>query len=502
MTPDVRVPVAATPAAAGVQPARRYLAYMAGNTTVLFLGMIRKIVASPHANVESFVFVIGDRHYYDWARAQEPDPRITLVYQHEAFDPIGHPPAFDEGRLAELEALYGAPNLWRFIRAHRVIDAFDDQRKARYLLAYLEHFESLARKYRPDVFITGSPDSLPFLVAQEVFSRHGAKPFILIPSRLPGRFHVVDNEMEQIGGLAEAYADLKRRPLTAAEQAVADDMRGAYTTRRQRPSYFGLGSRVRPVPSPSRLLTALGRLNVENRFFTNALSTDIRQSVAVRVRWPLQRWDMWRLTSALPADGRFFYYPLHYEPEFSIDILGASVGTQEHLIRRVASTLPAGYVLCLKEHPNMFPGSRPLGFYRRLAALGNVRLLDSRLDGYEIIAKCRAIVTISGTTGFEGLFHGKRVLLFGRAFYEVLTEGVVKAGSHEDIAVALQSLTAAPPLDPGIVDRFAVALQHCSHEGAYEHTISGIETDANHAALARGFLAELVRRTGERVDAA
>ena len=467
----------------------RPLAYMAGNTTPLFLGVIERLLSGPWKKADRFTLVIGDKIHYRWALEQKSDPRIRLIYQHEWFDPW-QAPMPDQKQVAEFEERYGIPNLRRYLIAQRIIDRLPEERKLAYLIAYLRYFESLWSEHRPDVLISGGADSLPFFVAHEVFKRNGCPLMALIPSRITGRFHVVDNELEQVPFLRETFEALAGEGLTPEEKALARNVREAHVKKRIRPSYYGIGARVRPLPSVLRMAEAVWRCFWhEDWYFDAPLRSHVLNGLKVRLRQPFQKAQIRRLISPLPANGRFFYYPLHYEPEFSIDILGSTVRNQLQLIRRISSLLPARYLLCVKEHPNMFPGSRPFGFYQRLVECGNVRLIDPATDGYDIISRCRGVVTISGTSGYEALFLDKPVLVLGRAFYDQFHEGVIRAGGNEEIAGALQQMKAGHSFDPDDLDRFVVALYRCSYSGAYEHTIQNIHEASNYQALADGVAA-------------
>lgn len=138
----------------------------------------------------------------------------------------------------------------------------------------------------------------------------------------------------------------------------------------------------------------------------------------------------------------------------------------------------------------MSPGSRPLGFYQALTRQGNVRLLNPKIDSYDIICRCRGVITISGTSGFEALFYGKPVLLLGRAFYESFQEGVIRAGGYESIAESLQRMKKGINFRPEDLDRFVIALHRRSYPGAYEHTIDQIHDPSNYIALAAGVTQE------------
>jgi hypothetical protein len=110
------------------------------------------------------------------------------------------------------------------------------------------------------------------------------------------------------------------------------------------------------------------------------------------------------------------------------------------LARHISYSLPIDRWLYIKEHPSMLSGIRPLGFYRELQALPRVRLISQRVSSYELIPKAEAVLTVTGTAGWEALMHRKSVVLFGHAFYEEFQEGVTKVDSIETLPMILRGL--------------------------------------------------------------
>jgi hypothetical protein len=131
-----------------------------------------------------------------------------------------------------------------------------------------------------------------------------------------------------------------------------------------------------------------------------------------------RRRDMLRLQrlsrplSALERQ-RFVYYPLHTEPETALHTLSPEYFYQLSSIAALARDLPAGVKLAVKETYEAI-GRRPTDFYRQIAEFKNVVILDMLELGLEVARKADAVVTITGTGGFEGAVLGKPVIAFGR----------------------------------------------------------------------------------------
>jgi hypothetical protein len=109
----------------------------------------------------------------------------------------------------------------------------------------------------------------------------------------------------------------------------------------------------------------------------------------------------------------FVYYPLHTEPETALQMLSPEYFYQLSCIAALSRDLPAGVLLAVKDIYYAV-GRRPADFYTQIREFKNVVLLDMLELGLEVVRKCNAVATITGTGGFEGAVLGKPVITFGR----------------------------------------------------------------------------------------
>jgi hypothetical protein len=116
-------------------------------------------------------------------------------------------------------------------------------------------------------------------------------------------------------------------------------------------------------------------------------------------------------------DEQYLLYPLHYHPESSTSIHAGSYLDELEVVRNIAFSLPAGIRLYVKDHPSAY-GNPPVSFYKKIAALPNVRVISPFEDTKRLIVNSLAVITLTSTAGYEALLLGKRVFLFGRVFYE------------------------------------------------------------------------------------
>jgi hypothetical protein len=284
----------------------------------------------------------------------------------------------------------------------------------------------ILERFQPEFVIIGGHTSMPDSFALRMVAEHLGIPVLISrPSKiLPCRcFWTLDLEMlntsaaalcaKKIGrGLIpekQAYAHITRfreTPATidyiqqnwkvAAAKGVVSTLRDlAYRLRRQI-EWLRLGQhgqRGKPVVS-------------------KAWET-FRSAWLVRRQKPLfQTFQDDELAST-----RYIYIALHKEPELAINFQAPFWHSQKNLIAWLSMNLPCGYRLLVRDH-RMNEGRRPTRYYRDLLAYPGVALVSPIDSQFKYIRNAELIVADNGTTGWEGLVFGKRVLSLARNFYE------------------------------------------------------------------------------------
>jgi hypothetical protein len=120
-------------------------------------------------------------------------------------------------------------------------------------------------------------------------------------------------------------------------------------------------------------------------------------------------------------DVPFIYFPLHLEPEAATLVYAPVMNDQAYAIEVLARSLPAGVSLVLKENPKMW-GKRPHSFYDRVNQNAGVIWIDPSTSPQELLERCEAVVTLTGTVALEACLLDVPVALFGSPpFASVLT---------------------------------------------------------------------------------
>ncbi|MDD5751688.1 MAG: hypothetical protein PHS73_04185 [Candidatus Peribacteraceae bacterium] len=136
----------------------------------------------------------------------------------------------------------------------------------------------------------------------------------------------------------------------------------------------------------------------------------------------------------------FVYFPSHYQPEASSVPMGGVFADQILVARLLNAVLPKDVLIYVKEHPRMSGRtSRSIEYYKEFLELSKVRLLSRDADTFALREHCRAVVTITGSAGFEALFRMKPVFLFGSCYYQY-ARGVFPIRSLQDCRAAVQAV--------------------------------------------------------------
>ena len=117
------------------------------------------------------------------------------------------------------------------------------------------------------------------------------------------------------------------------------------------------------------------------------------------------------------ADMKFLYFPMHKETDLTLVFQAPVWHDQRFTIQLIASCLPAGYCLLVREHRFNF-GHRTTQFYKDLANLPNVILVDPFDSQFKYVRNADLIVTENSSTGLEGLLFGRRVVTIADNFYD------------------------------------------------------------------------------------
>ncbi len=177
----------------------------------------------------------------------------------------------------------------------------------------------------------------------------------------------------------------------------------------------------------------------------------------------------------------YIYLPLAYQPELSTMPLGGYYFYQTTLIDMISHYLPEGWFIYVKEHIMPSKRMRSVQFYQDLKNNPKVKLISKDVDSMKLAEHAKAVATITGTPGWEGLFRGKPCLLFGHIFYEY-APGVFRIRTNEDCRMAIKKIEEGFTTSTDDLMIFMKALQLTNIRAAMEHAtldFKGYDLDEN-----------------------
>jgi hypothetical protein len=137
---------------------------------------------------------------------------------------------------------------------------------------------------------------------------------------------------------------------------------------------------------------------------------------------------------------QFYYYPIHMEPEATVLYWACGFyKNQVKLIENIAAQLPPNVLLYVKDHPHGI-GNRNFLDYKRIKSISNVKLIDPKIPGVDLVKASKGVITINGTGGFEGYLLGKNTITFGSNFYTKMT-GIISLNHIKDLRFLVYNIT-------------------------------------------------------------
>jgi hypothetical protein len=192
---------------------------------------------------------------------------------------------------------------------------------------------------------------------------------------------------------------------------------------------------------------------------------------------------------------KYIYFPLHYQPEMTTNVLGGKYVNQAKAIHELRVLLPKEYTIVVKENPIQDWYMREKSFFKIIGSLPGVTYASLQTSTYELTKNAAAVATVAGTAGFEALHYKKPVIYFGAPWYKFLP-GTFDFNSIEDIQKVLTFNFSLTKLQAAI-DQFTTKLysgfipqHHAKHWQKYN-----LDTNTNADDIAASIKKYIAERT-------
>jgi len=158
-------------------------------------------------------------------------------------------------------------------------------------------------------------------------------------------------------------------------------------------------------------------------------------------------------------------YPLHVEPEATLNYNSEFVSNQVATIENVLKCLTTRQALVVKEHPADKGALLRPKFRRLRGQYSNLVFLPAEISGREVLARCERIVTLTSTVGWEGALLGKRVCVMGDIFWDSVP-GIVRVETWPQLrAMMHRPLSQLPQVGIADARRLIGGMAAISHRG-------------------------------------
>ncbi|MDC0225489.1 hypothetical protein OAK61_01680 [Gammaproteobacteria bacterium] len=329
--------------------------------------------------------------------------------------------------IINLESDLGISFFWEDMKVDRWIRAKND---TEFSVQYLNHaftvFNQLYEDFRP-VFGFGESTMAIYRFAHHIFDRDGLPYIGPMSNRYTDRFHFEENWYWSWDRCLKYYNDYLENGIPENIKDHTEELYQELAVRGTKPVAFEnfkksnqpgyVTFRKENILRIFQILNSLRGLK-SDYFKNNIRYSIIENSFFKKVIRVLKNYydhfSYLKFVKEEIIDGQpYGIYFLHYQPEYTVDSLGKFYHDQVNLISNIASSLPAGQILYVKEHPGMV-GLRNKEYYKDITRHSNVILLHHNIDSLELIRGAKIVFSIVGTVGLEATFNNVPAIMFGQ----------------------------------------------------------------------------------------
>ncbi len=449
------------------------------------------------------------------AEYEEMAPGVPYVSNHKAL--TGRSPVLGQGApalLRDIERLAAteAVALHCFDRSNAEKRSIHDQHSI--YLAHVGLWRHVLDRFKPDVVIFGdNPHHGWDNVLYDLCRSDGMGVAMIAYTELERRVLVKTSiedvpgpSTEEIDAAVASGDEIKEVTLDVINAALNKSINNLQKIRRKA-SLLGA----------ARLLIGVNQLNRTGTEAGLVFYGD-EHPRHIKVRWNrfrnrlagrglLKHYDSFAVDPDIAS--KYVYFPLPMQPEMTTVPLAGHFSDQVNLVRTVASALPAGWRLYVKEHPAQFlwqlsNRGRSTRQYDMIRAIPNVTVIRLEINSAYLVEHAQAVATATGTSGFEAVERGVPAIVFGSPWYR-RAPGVIAISTVEECREAFSRVArgAARP-DPARVRAYKHLMgTRYSVEAIFDDGIAlqnDKQPEATAARLAKAISAAFERQAGRPTE--
>ncbi len=402
--------------------------------------------------VNEFCGYVNVRSSYDFLCSQKEISYTKLLLEEDVYDSYKNE-TVDVAYLDWLEKEYGLPNLWPYLKMDRVLSSslllrsypydeplFGHEDQLKILQATARAIIKFLDEEKPDFIFFSVVSNLSSMLLYHIAKKRGIQTLVLYVLRLGKRYAMSDGydtffDLESTWQRLLAGSDaLKDREEMARATTWLHDYQNHPTVYMARSA--AAGNYLNPLAKrwaqfqflkPRNMLHSLSWLWLSfSSYFKNPHRNDyltikpwheIIDKIKIKYRSLIGTKGLFER----PVAGEVFaFFALHVEPEAYPMLVAPFYIDQLWLVKQTARSLPVNAKLYVKDHPAMV-ANRPRSFYKELAKIPNVRVIDPFISSFNLIQESFLTFTITGTAAWEAILLKKPVIIFGDVFFSKLT---------------------------------------------------------------------------------
>lgn len=313
------------------------------------------------------------------------------------------------------------------------------ERHLHVILRTFESFEGLLDKVRPDFVCSGANGSFEMAILHTVARSRNVPHFDLRKLGDGDHWFWARDPTIAVPGLEEAYLQAKHEDPEPTVRAadIAPQVRDSVPDYRKEGTWRHVLEKLAGSTRVEVLQFLTGYRKTGEIYFREKIRYILRRF------WNFRK-EMRRDYASLKDLGKtdFLLYPLHYEPEASLNGTEPHFTNQTYAIEMLSKAVPADTFVVVKEHP-WGVGNRPAGWMDRIADFPRVRLVHPFESTVDIIPHAVATATITGTAGLEAALMACPVISLGPNYRFNFVDHVHHADGLLDLRRILRELESA-----------------------------------------------------------
>ena len=339
--------------------------------------------------------------------------------------------------LQLIEKKYGI-NLWLIALNDRMFNEVNEYYKfsSDEILLILEQecrlFEKILDEIKPDFLLMPPTHQQHNHIFYQICKARGIHVLIGAQSRIGMRL-LISDKMDKLKPLPP-LSDFKDGELNFNPEEYL------WNSNKNFRDNFVTGKKKLVRAASSYLLSDNSNVKTHYSYYGRNKTKVLFKTISYRLKHRIRESFMNRnLNRQVETESPFIYFPLTQEIERALFIGAPFYLNQFELIKNVVKSLPIGYNLVVKDHPQMkHRGWRSVNEMKKIMSIPNVELVHPLSDSVELIKKSSLVFTINGSTSIEAaIYHKPSIILEDTGHFEL--PSMYKVNSLNELPDAIKT---------------------------------------------------------------